>query len=114
MWIVVLHVSCVCLFAYCLLFLPAVESNDIECTEEGEVYEYQEEEDQGEANQGKPSILVAYLILFTYLHVSPKFTKVHVFIYCYRPCSNYCWLSSTSQIVIIRVDDTFAHLLTPL
>jgi hypothetical protein len=48
----------------CLLFailLPALESNDTECTEEGEVYEYQEEEDQGQANQGKPSILDAYL-----------------------------------------------------
>jgi hypothetical protein len=44
------------MFAYCLLsLLPAIESNDTECTEEGEVYEYQEEEDQGQANQGKPS-----------------------------------------------------------
>jgi hypothetical protein len=43
-----------------------IESNDIECTEEGEVFEYQGEEDQGQANQGKPSILDAYLILFTY------------------------------------------------
>jgi hypothetical protein len=43
-----------------------IESNDVECTEEGEVFEYQEEEDQGQANQGKPSILDAYLILFTY------------------------------------------------
>jgi hypothetical protein len=51
-----MHVSCVCLLAYCLLFfLPAIGSNDTECTEEGEVYEYQEEEDQGQANQGKPS-----------------------------------------------------------
>jgi hypothetical protein len=32
------------------------------CTKEGEVFEYQEE-DQGQANQGKPSKLVAYLIL---------------------------------------------------
>jgi hypothetical protein len=43
-------------------FLPTIESNDVECTEEGEVFEYQEEEDQGQANQGKPSELVAYLI----------------------------------------------------
>jgi hypothetical protein len=70
MLIVVKHVPCVCLFAYCLLFLSAIESNDTECTEEGEVYEYQEEEDQGQVNQGKPSILDAYLILITYLHVS--------------------------------------------
>jgi hypothetical protein len=48
----------------CSLFvisLPALESNDTECTEEGEVFDYQEE-DQGQANQGKPSKLVAYLI----------------------------------------------------
>jgi hypothetical protein len=36
----------------CLLiayyFLPAIESNDVECTEECEVFEYQEE-DQGQA-----------------------------------------------------------------
>jgi hypothetical protein len=43
-----------------------IESNDTECNEEGEVYEYQEEEDQGLANQGKPSILDTYMILFTY------------------------------------------------
>jgi hypothetical protein len=53
------------LVAYCLLFLLAIESNDTECTEEGGVYEYQEEEDQVQANQDKPSIVVAYLILFT-------------------------------------------------
>jgi hypothetical protein len=34
---------------------PAIESND-DCAEEGEVFEYQEEGDQGQANQGKPSI----------------------------------------------------------
>jgi hypothetical protein len=33
---------------------PAIESND-DCVEEGEVFEYQEEGDQGQANQGKPS-----------------------------------------------------------
>jgi hypothetical protein len=42
-------------------YFPTIESNE-ECTEEGEVYEYQEEGDQGQANQGKPSKLVAYLI----------------------------------------------------
>jgi hypothetical protein len=49
-----------------VVILPALDSNDTECAEEGEVFEYQEEEDQGQANQGKPSILDAYLILFTY------------------------------------------------
>jgi hypothetical protein len=46
----------------CLLivryFLPMIELSDIECTEQGEVFEYQEEEDQGQANQGKPSTLL--------------------------------------------------------
>jgi hypothetical protein len=49
--------------AYCVLLLlfPAIESND-ECVEEGEIFEFQEEGDQGQATQGKPSKLVAYLI----------------------------------------------------
>jgi hypothetical protein len=34
---------------------PAIESND-DCAEEGEVFEYQEEGDQGQDHQGKPSI----------------------------------------------------------
>jgi hypothetical protein len=45
-----------CIFTVCY-YLPAIESNE-ECTEEGEVYEYQEEEDQGQDNQGKPSNLM--------------------------------------------------------
>jgi hypothetical protein len=46
--------SCVSSFPF-----PAIESND-DCAEEGEVFEYQEEGDQGQANQGKPSTC-AYL-----------------------------------------------------
>jgi hypothetical protein len=45
-----------------LFLLPVIESNDTECNEEGEVFEYQEEEGQGQADQRKPSKLVAYLI----------------------------------------------------
>jgi hypothetical protein len=41
----------VCVFCY---FLSVIESND-DCAEEGEVFEYQEEGDQGQANKGKPS-----------------------------------------------------------
>jgi hypothetical protein len=41
----------------CAINFLAIESND-ECAEEGEVYEYQEEEDQGQATQGKPSTLL--------------------------------------------------------
>jgi hypothetical protein len=58
-------VCCLFMLAYlCRYYLPALDSNDTECTEEGEVFEYKEE-DQGQADQGKPSILDTYLILFT-------------------------------------------------
>jgi hypothetical protein len=55
--------ACMLIF---VIILPALDLNDTECAEEGEVFEYHEEEDQGQANQGKPSILDTYLILFTY------------------------------------------------
>jgi hypothetical protein len=48
-----------CDYLYAIIFL-AIELNK-ECAEEGEVFEYQEEEYQGLANQGKPSKLDAYL-----------------------------------------------------
>jgi hypothetical protein len=47
-------------YLLCVIVFPAIESNE-ECTEKGEVFEYQEEEVQGLANQGKPSKLDAYL-----------------------------------------------------
>jgi hypothetical protein len=78
-------VPCVLLL---LFLLPAIESNNTECNEEGEVYEYQEEEDQGLANQGKPSKLDAYLNpihLFALFH---KGLLNYMFLYCYSPCSN--------------------------
>jgi hypothetical protein len=37
-----------------MLFFSAIESNE-ECAEEGGIFENQEEGDQGQANQGKPS-----------------------------------------------------------
>jgi hypothetical protein len=43
----------VCLLCVVVTF-SAIDSND-ECAEEGEVFEFQEEGDQGQANQGKPS-----------------------------------------------------------
>jgi hypothetical protein len=58
---------------YCY-YLPAIDPNENECTKEGEIFEYQEEEDQGQANQGKPSKLVAYLILVFILCI---FTNVY-------------------------------------
>jgi hypothetical protein len=42
-----------CAYLYVIIF-PVIESNE-ECAEEGEIFEYQEEGDQGQANQGKPS-----------------------------------------------------------
>jgi hypothetical protein len=51
-------------YSLCAIIFLAIESNE-ECTEEGEVFEYQEEEDQGQANQGKPSKLLHIWILFT-------------------------------------------------
>jgi hypothetical protein len=58
-----------CILIVCYYF-PVIESNE-ECTEEWEIFEYQEEGNQGQATQGKPSKLVAYLNpihLFCRLH----------------------------------------------
>jgi hypothetical protein len=38
-------------YSLCAIIFPVIESNE-ECTEEGEVFEYQEEEDQGQDTQG--------------------------------------------------------------
>jgi hypothetical protein len=58
-------VVCAYMYIYlCVIIFSAIESNE-ECTEEGEVFEYQEEEDQGLANQGKPSNLMHIWILLT-------------------------------------------------
>jgi hypothetical protein len=45
-----------CLLCVCVVvvYFSTIESND-DCAEEGEVFEYQEEGDQGQVNQGKPS-----------------------------------------------------------
>jgi hypothetical protein len=52
---VALSVILVCMFAhFVLLLFSAIEMNE-DCAEEGEVFEYQEEGDQGQGNQGKPS-----------------------------------------------------------
>jgi hypothetical protein len=51
-------VTCVRMYAYCvLLYFSAIESNE-ECTEEGETFEYQEEEDQGQANKASHLFLM--------------------------------------------------------
>jgi hypothetical protein len=59
-----------------------IDSNENECTEEGEVFEYQEE-DQEQANQGKPSKLVAYLILVLFIAYSINVYENACF-YCYH------------------------------
>jgi hypothetical protein len=46
-------------YLYCY-YLPVLDSNDTECTEEGEVFEYQEEEDQGQAIKAS-HLLESYL-----------------------------------------------------
>jgi hypothetical protein len=97
-----------CLFV-CYLFLPAIESNDTECTEEGEVYEYQEEEDQVLANQGKPSILDAYLILFTYFACFIKVYQIKSFLYCYNPCSNYLLAQAPRAKLLSSLEMTYLN-----
>jgi hypothetical protein len=41
-------------YVFVSFLFSVIELND-DCAEEGEVFEYQEEGDQGQANQGKPS-----------------------------------------------------------
>jgi hypothetical protein len=91
----------------------ALDLNDTECTEEGEIFEYQEEA-QGQANQGKPSILDAYLILFTYFAYFLKVYQNACFYIAIVLVAIICWLSSISQIVIILRDDPFEHLFNTL
>jgi hypothetical protein len=54
-----MHVCLLCAFIF-----PAIDSND-ECAEEEEVFEYQEEENQGQDTQGKPPNLLHIWILIT-------------------------------------------------
>jgi hypothetical protein len=65
----------VCLFHY---LLPTLDSNDTGFSEGVEIFEYQEE-DQGQADQGKPSILDAYMILFTYFACFKKVYQIASF-----------------------------------
>jgi hypothetical protein len=80
-------VPCECLCAYILSLFIGARSNDPESIEEGEVFGYQGE-DQGQADQGKPSKLDAYLnpiyILCMFLNGLLKC----MILYCYSPYSN--------------------------
>jgi hypothetical protein len=64
-----------------VVFFSAIESND-DCAEEGKVFEYQEEGDQGQANQGKPytcCISESYQVI---MHCSTLvFLNMHCFSY---------------------------------
>jgi hypothetical protein len=78
-------VACACMYIYlCAIIFPAIESNE-ECTEEGEVFEYQEKEDQGLANQGKPSKLDAYLNPIYILCMFHNGLLKCMILYCYSP-----------------------------
>jgi hypothetical protein len=62
--------------------LPTLDSNDNEFPEKGEIFEY-EEEDQGQARKGKPSKLVAYLILVLLISCFINVSENACFISCY-------------------------------
>jgi hypothetical protein len=67
-------------YCMCVSFLfPAIESND-DCVEEGEVFEYQEEGDQGQANQGKPSTCCISEPYQSTMHYS---TLAHISMHCF-------------------------------
>jgi hypothetical protein len=73
-----------CILIVCYYF-PAIESNE-ECTEEGEISEYQEGEDQGQAIRAS-HLLVAYLNPNKSLCIVlllPSLLCI-VFLYCYSP-----------------------------
>jgi hypothetical protein len=75
-----------CMLIVCVVDFPVIDLND-ECTEEGEVFEYQEEGDQGQATQGKPSICC--------ILIRPKriYFPEH---FCYCFSFNLCVLNTTN------------------
>jgi hypothetical protein len=73
----------------CRYYLSVLDSDDTECTEEGEVFNYQGE-DQGQAKKGKPSKLVASLIPVLLMHDLLLFIKMHGLIYCYLSLDSNC------------------------
>jgi hypothetical protein len=98
------------IYVYVIIF-PVIESNE-ECAEEGQVFEYQEDEDQGLANQGKPSKLDTYLNPIHLLCRLHKGLLNYMFLYCYSSCSNYIdWLKIHKPSVIILRDDPLEYLL---
>jgi hypothetical protein len=79
-----------CLLCVVTIF-PAIESND-ECAEEGEVFEYQKEGDQGQANQGKPSTCYISESYHGTMHYSTLLLILCiVFLYCYLSLDSNRW-----------------------
>jgi hypothetical protein len=68
-----------CMLIVCVVVFLAIDSND-ECAEEGKVFEYQEEGDQGQANQGKPSTCC---ISESYYYTFHCFTPVFLIMHCF-------------------------------
>jgi hypothetical protein len=94
----------VCLL--CVIIFLVIELND-ECAEEGEVFEYQEEEDQGQPTQGKPSTCCISDPIITLCIVLLLSFLMHCFHIAIVPYIAISWrLSSTSRLVIILRDDT--------
>jgi hypothetical protein len=80
-----------CIFICALLFFPTIESNE-QCTEEGEVYEYQDEEDQGQASQGKPSNLMhIWIPIYTFAYLLLLYESAWIYIAIVR-VAIICWL----------------------
>jgi hypothetical protein len=77
--------ACMLICCHCL---SALDSNDTKSTEEGKIFEYQEE-DQGQAKKGKPSKILAYLILILLIACFIMFMKMHGFILLLPLNSNY-------------------------
>jgi hypothetical protein len=81
---------CMHVYLLCVFIFPAIESND-ECAEEGEIFEYQEEGDQGQA-------IKASHLLDAYLNLNYTFASLRLILLkcmdlcCYSSYSNYCWL----------------------
>jgi hypothetical protein len=103
-WMKSLWLVYACIFIVCYYF----SSDRIEqrVYRGGGVFEYQEEEDQGQATQGKPSKLVAYLNpihLFCRLH---KGLLNCMFLYCYSSCSNSIMGSSSTSLLLTSFEMT--------
>jgi hypothetical protein len=86
-----------CIFIVCYYYFLAIESNE-ECTEEGEISEYQEEEDQGQAIKASHLYLMHILILFTYSACIIKVYQLACFYIAIDLVAIICWLKLRKPI----------------